>query len=224
MAPYPSAPSWFSSTHTITPRSHNPNRTYTFLPTCLNHPRSTLSSTFYLPSNIKRIDNGSPIHAPVYSNSTVGGIKETVGNVTGIESLQSGGASQRREGDAEYKAAQAQGYAEGTKDREWSSAFEVCHMMSGVPDSDSHRYSIGVHGKFDNVVGSLTGDKEQQAKGQARETKGLVISGSPFVPRELSILTTTSESPCSQWDPAGLQLVNGFEFVSSGHVYGRFGY
>jgi uncharacterized protein YjbJ (UPF0337 family) len=87
--------------------------------------------------------------------SVLGGLKETVGNLTGMTGVEKSGANQKAEGDVsrcsafplsirlrpiliqvEYKAAQAQGYAEGTKDK--------------------------VGGKIDNVVGAVTGDKEQQ--------------------------------------------------------------
>ncbi|KAH8922342.1 hypothetical protein BT69DRAFT_1350957 [Atractiella rhizophila] len=79
-------------------------------------------------------------------NSIVGGAKETIGNLTGYKDLEQSGAQQKRDGDAEYKAAQAQGYAEGTKDR--------------------------VGGKIDNVVGAVTGDKSQEMSGSARHDKG----------------------------------------------------
>ncbi|POY70924.1 hypothetical protein BMF94_6102 [Rhodotorula taiwanensis] len=79
-------------------------------------------------------------------NSTVGGIKETVGNVTGITSLVQAGEEQRTSGEAEYKLAQTQEYAEATADR--------------------------IGGKFDRVIGAVTGDKEREASGLAQETKG----------------------------------------------------
>ncbi|MBW0514446.1 hypothetical protein O181_060599 [Austropuccinia psidii MF-1] len=79
-------------------------------------------------------------------NSLVGGIKEQVGAATGLNDLQSSGVQQKSQGDAEYKAAQAQGYAEGAVDR--------------------------VSGKIDNVVGAVTGDKTKQLSGQARNEHG----------------------------------------------------
>ncbi|GAA5874404.1 hypothetical protein JCM8547_005389 [Rhodosporidiobolus lusitaniae] len=79
-------------------------------------------------------------------NSVVGSAKAAVGDATGIASLSQSGNEQRAMGQAEYKAAQVQGYAEGTADR--------------------------LGGKFDRVVGAVTGDKEQEAKGLAQEQKG----------------------------------------------------
>ena len=60
--------------------------------------------------------------------------------MTGWESWQASGKEEHAKGEAEYKAAQAKGYAEGTKDR--------------------------ISGKMDSVVGAVTGDKEQQASGK----------------------------------------------------------
>ena len=61
--------------------------------------------------------------------------------MTGWESWQAYGKEEHAKGEAEYKAAQAKGYAEGTKDR--------------------------ISGKMDSVVGAVTGDKEQQASGKS---------------------------------------------------------
>ncbi|GAA5976388.1 hypothetical protein JCM11641_005998 [Rhodosporidiobolus odoratus] len=79
-------------------------------------------------------------------NSLAGTAKATVGDAIGIASLSQSGNEQRAAGNAEYKAAQVQGYAEGTADR--------------------------LGGKIDRVVGAVTGDKEKEASGAAQEEKG----------------------------------------------------
>lgn len=63
-----------------------------------------------------------------------------IGNLTNSESWKSSGKEEHAEGEAEYKAAQAKGYAEGTMDR--------------------------VAGYKDSVVGAVTGDNSQQVEGK----------------------------------------------------------
>ncbi|KAF9256496.1 hypothetical protein L218DRAFT_966317 [Marasmius fiardii PR-910] len=79
-------------------------------------------------------------------HSTKGNIVEAIGNVTGLESWQRSGKEEHAQGEAEYKAAQAKGYAEGMGDR--------------------------AEGYKDSVVGAITGDKAQQASGNVQNEKG----------------------------------------------------
>ena len=69
-----------------------------------------------------------------------GTVVETIGNLTGAESWQTSGKEEHAQGEAEYKAAQAKGYAEGTMDR--------------------------LGGKKDAIVGAVTGDRQQEVSGE----------------------------------------------------------
>lgn len=68
-----------------------------------------------------------------------GNLVESIGNLTGSEAWQQSGRDEHAQGEAEYKAAQAKGYAEGTMDR--------------------------LGGRKDAIVGAVTGDRQQEASG-----------------------------------------------------------
>ena len=76
-------------------------------------------------------------------HSVKGNIVEAIGNATGAESWTKSGKEEHAEGEAEQKAAQARDYAQGVGDR--------------------------VGGKYDAVVGAVTGDKSQQISGEWRD-------------------------------------------------------
>eukprot|EP00918_Siedleckia_nematoides_P097469 GHVU01213631.1.p1 GENE.GHVU01213631.1~~GHVU01213631.1.p1 ORF type:complete len:125 (+),score=21.36 GHVU01213631.1:57-377(+) len=79
-------------------------------------------------------------------HSTKGNVVQMVGDATGLESWQTSGKEEHAQGEAEYKASQAKGYAEGISDR--------------------------VAGYKDSVVGAVTDDKSQQVSGNAQKEQG----------------------------------------------------
>ncbi|KAH9939161.1 mismatched base pair and cruciform DNA recognition protein [Amylocystis lapponica] len=91
-------------------------------------------------------NNGEPNKTTGQYHSVKGTAVEAIGNLTGATSWQQSGKEEHAQGEAEYKASQAKGYAEGTVDR--------------------------VGGKVDSVVGSVTGDRTQETSGNMRHDKG----------------------------------------------------
>ncbi|ORX91919.1 DNA binding protein [Basidiobolus meristosporus CBS 931.73] len=76
----------------------------------------------------------------------IGYVQETVGSVLGNEQMQAEGATKQPQADAEYEAAQAQGYAQGAGEK--------------------------LKGNVKDTVGSAIGNEHMQAEGKASATRG----------------------------------------------------
>ncbi|KAI0315177.1 hypothetical protein OF83DRAFT_373466 [Amylostereum chailletii] len=79
-------------------------------------------------------------------HSMKGTAVESLGTLTGAKSMQQRGKEEHASGEAEFKIAKAKVYVEGSTDRET--------------------------GKWDSVVGAVTGDKQRQAQGNMRGDQG----------------------------------------------------
>ncbi|KAG5635105.1 hypothetical protein H0H81_012434 [Sphagnurus paluster] len=99
-------------------------------------------------SSANNLANGEPAKISGQYHSVKGTVVGALGNLTGATTWQEYGKQEHAEGEAEYKAAQLKGYAEGTIDR--------------------------FAGKKDAIVGAITGDRTLQVEGNAKEDKGQV--------------------------------------------------
>ncbi|KAK9767820.1 glutamate decarboxylase gad1 [Basidiobolus ranarum] len=75
-----------------------------------------------------------------------GVVKENVGYAVGSEQMEAEGAARRAEANAEYKKAQAEGYAQGAGEK--------------------------LKGNIKNTVGAAVGNQQMEAEGKASRVEG----------------------------------------------------
>ncbi|KAF8607726.1 hypothetical protein BDV93DRAFT_519745 [Ceratobasidium sp. AG-I] len=90
--------------------------------------------------------SSEPSKASGQFHSVKGSAVEAVGNLTGATSWQQSGKEEHVAGEAEIKAAQAEGYVKGTADR--------------------------VSGGADHVIGAVTGNETKEESGKLQQKKG----------------------------------------------------
>ncbi|KAF9394318.1 hypothetical protein CPC16_011712 [Podila verticillata] len=82
------------------------------------------------------------------ANSTIGGLKQSLGNATGNSDLAATGAAQKARADTAQQAADAKTHAEGLSNK--------------------------IKGQAQQAAGSVTNDHSLQAQGHANQAKGNV--------------------------------------------------